>query len=61
MKAFYSVLCSDLNGKKIQNRGDICICMVIIIIIIFAVQWKLMQPFKATTLQKIFFKIMRYL
>ena len=35
MKAFYSVLCSDLNGKKIQNRGDICICMVIVIIIFF--------------------------
>ena len=22
-----SVLCGDLNGKEIQKRGDICICI----------------------------------
>ena len=24
----YSVLCGDLNGKKIEKRGGICICIV---------------------------------
>ena len=23
----YSMLCGDLNGKEIQKRGDICICI----------------------------------
>ena len=24
-REFYSMLCSDLNGKEIQKRGDVCI------------------------------------
>lgn len=26
-QGLYSVLCGDLNGKEMQNRGDICVCI----------------------------------
>ena len=26
-RELYSVLCGDLNGKEIQKRGDVCICL----------------------------------
>ena len=27
LRELNSVLCGDLNGKEIQNRGDVCICV----------------------------------
>ena len=30
-RELYSVLCGDLNGKKIQERGYICVCVCIYI------------------------------
>ena len=28
-RELYSVLCGDLNGKKIQKRGYICVCVCV--------------------------------
>ena len=41
------MLCDDLNGKEIQKRRDICICIADS----FDVQQKLTQHCKATVLQ----------
>ena len=47
-RELYSMLCGDLNGKEIQNTGEI---YVYIQLIHFSVQQKLKQCCKATILQ----------
>ena len=51
-RELYSMLCSALNGKEIQKRGDI---YIYIWLINFPVQQKLPQHCKATILQFFFF------
>ena len=51
-RELYSVLCGNLNGKKIKNRGDTLTC-VRMADSEFAVQQKPTQHCKAAILQKI--------
>ena len=30
---WFSVLCGDLNRKEIQKRGDVCICMLLLLLL----------------------------
>ena len=42
------MLCSELNGKEIWKRGDICMCIADLL---YSIAEKLAQQSKATVLQ----------